>query len=62
LELSVDASPYAAIAIGSGQDGHPFRIALAKAGMRIALFDWKHFGGTSLTRLISSAAKPITSA
>ena len=37
---------YDAIVIGSGQGGTPLSIALAKAGMRTALIERKHVGGT----------------
>lgn len=37
---------YAAIVIGSGQGGTPLSIALAQAGMRTALIERKHVGGT----------------
>ncbi|HEX9156195.1 MAG TPA: FAD-dependent oxidoreductase, partial [Nitrospira sp.] len=37
---------YDAIVIGSGQGGTPLSIALAQAGMRTALVERKHVGGT----------------
>src|SRR5450631_2096222 len=37
---------YDAIVIGSGQAGTPLSIALAAAGMRTALIERKHVGGT----------------
>lgn len=37
---------YDAIVIGSGQAGKPLSIALAQAGMRTALIEREHFGGT----------------
>ena len=37
---------YAAIVIGSGQGGTPLSIALAQAGMRTALVEREHVGGT----------------
>lgn len=37
---------YDAIVIGSGQGGTPLSIALAQAGMRTALIERKHVGGT----------------
>src|SRR5258706_9410375 len=37
---------YDAIVIGSGQGGNPLSIALAGAGMRTALIERKHVGGT----------------
>ncbi len=37
---------YDAIIIGSGQAGTPLSTALAAAGIRTALIEWKHVGGT----------------
>ena len=37
---------YDAVVIGSGQGGTPLSMALAKAGMRTALIERKHVGGT----------------
>src|SRR6266567_1526441 len=39
---------YDAIVIGSGQAGTPLSVALAKAGMRTALIERKHVGGTCI--------------
>jgi len=39
---------YDAIVIGSGQGGTPLSMALAKAGMRTALIERKHVGGTCI--------------
>ena len=39
---------YDAIVIGSGQGGTPLSVALAGAGMRTALIDRKHVGGTCI--------------
>src|SRR5258708_11433296 len=39
---------YDAIVIGSGQGGNPLSIALAGAGMRTALIERKHVGGTCI--------------
>ena len=44
----MDASRYGAIVIGSGQGGNPLAMALAKAGMRTALIERKHVGGTCI--------------
>jgi len=44
----VNASHYDAIVIGSGQGGTPLSMALAKAGMRTALIERKHVGGTCI--------------
>lgn len=41
-----DSQPYDAIVIGSGQGGTPLSIALAKAGLRTALVEREHVGGT----------------
>lgn len=38
--------PYEAIVIGSGQGGTPLSIALAKAGLKTALVERNHIGGT----------------
>src|SRR6202171_5836957 len=37
---------YQAIVIGSGQGGTPLCVALAKAGLRTALIERQHVGGT----------------
>ncbi len=42
----MNASHYDAIVIGSGQGGTPLSMALAKTGMRTALIERKHIGGT----------------
>src|ERR1700752_3676839 len=39
---------YDAIVIGSGQGGNPLAMALAGAGMRTALIERKHVGGTCI--------------
>ena len=39
---------YDAIVIGSGQGGNPLSVALAGAGMRTALIERKHVGGTCI--------------
>ena len=44
----MNPSHYDAIVIGSGQGGTPLSIALAKAGMRTALIERKHVGGTCI--------------
>src|ERR1700741_76618 len=44
----MNASHYDAIVIGSGQGGTPLSTALAKAGMRTALIERKHVGGTCI--------------
>lgn len=44
----MNASHYDAIVIGSGQGGNPLAMALAKAGMRTALIERKHVGGTCI--------------
>jgi pyruvate/2-oxoglutarate dehydrogenase complex dihydrolipoamide dehydrogenase (E3) component len=44
----VTAQPYDAIIIGSGQAGTPLSTTLAEAGMRTALIERKHVGGTCI--------------
>ena len=39
---------YDAIIIGSGQGANPLSIALAEAGLRTALVERKHVGGTCI--------------
>jgi len=43
-----DSQQYDAIVIGSGQGGTPLSEALAQAGMRTALIERKHVGGTCI--------------
>ncbi len=43
-----NSQQYDAIVIGSGQGGTPLSIALAQAGMRTALVERKHVGGTCI--------------
>ena len=43
-----DSQHYDAIVVGSGQGGTPLSIALAQAGMRTALIERKHVGGTCI--------------
>ncbi|MGH9883236.1 MAG: mercuric reductase [Pyrinomonadaceae bacterium] len=42
----MEAEPYNAIVIGSGQGGTPLSIALAKAGLKTAIVERNHVGGT----------------
>ncbi len=42
------AQQYDAIVIGSGQGGNPLALALAGAGLRTALIERKHVGGTCI--------------
>jgi len=42
----MEAEPYDAIVIGSGQGGTPLSLALAKAGLNTALVERNHVGGT----------------
>src|SRR5882724_4067780 len=44
--LVMEAKAYDAIVIGSGQGGTPLSIALAKAGMKTAIVERNHIGGT----------------
>src|SRR6266496_6005693 len=43
-----NAQTYDAIVIGSGQAGTPLSTALAGAGMRTAIIERKHVGGTCI--------------
>src|SRR2546427_3981366 len=42
----MEPRPYDAIVIGSGQGGTPLSIALAKAGLKTAIVERNHVGGT----------------
>jgi pyruvate/2-oxoglutarate dehydrogenase complex dihydrolipoamide dehydrogenase (E3) component len=42
----MEAEPYDAIVIGSGQGGTPLALALAKAGLKTAIVERNHIGGT----------------
>lgn len=42
----MEAEPYDAIVIGSGQGGTPLSLALAKAGLKTAIVERNHVGGT----------------
>ena len=42
----MEAEPYDAIVIGSGQGGTPLSLALAKAGLKTAIVERNHIGGT----------------
>ncbi|HEY2971900.1 MAG TPA: mercuric reductase [Pyrinomonadaceae bacterium] len=42
----MEARPYDAIVIGSGQGGTPLSIALAKGGLKTAIVERNHIGGT----------------
>ncbi len=42
----MEPRPYDAIVIGSGQGGTPLSIALAKAGLKTAIVERNHIGGT----------------
>src|SRR5246127_2422614 len=44
----MNPSHYDAVVIGSGQGGTPLSMALAKAGMRTALIERAHVGGTCI--------------
>src|SRR6202041_3311462 len=46
--IMTSSQPYDAIIIGSGQAGTPLSTALAEAGMRTALVERKHVGGTCI--------------
>jgi pyruvate/2-oxoglutarate dehydrogenase complex dihydrolipoamide dehydrogenase (E3) component len=45
-EFVMEANQYDAIVIGSGQGGTPLSTALAKAGLKTAIIERKHIGGT----------------
>ena len=42
----MEVETYDAIVVGSGQGGKPLSIALAKAGMKTAIIEREHIGGT----------------
>jgi pyruvate/2-oxoglutarate dehydrogenase complex dihydrolipoamide dehydrogenase (E3) component len=42
----MEAEPYDAIVIGSGQGGTPLSLALAKVGLKTAIVERNHVGGT----------------
>jgi pyruvate/2-oxoglutarate dehydrogenase complex dihydrolipoamide dehydrogenase (E3) component len=42
----MEAEPYDAVVIGSGQGGTPLAVALAKAGLKTAIVERNHVGGT----------------
>jgi pyruvate/2-oxoglutarate dehydrogenase complex dihydrolipoamide dehydrogenase (E3) component len=44
--VHMEAEPFDAVVIGSGQGDTPLSIALAKAGLKTAIVERKHFGGT----------------
>ena len=44
----MDSSHYGAVVVGSGQGGNPLAIAFAQAGIRTALIERKHVGGTCI--------------
>jgi len=60
------SNQYQAIVIGSGQGGTPLGMALARAGLRTALIERKHVGGTCVnegctpTKTIRVARMPMT--
>jgi pyruvate/2-oxoglutarate dehydrogenase complex dihydrolipoamide dehydrogenase (E3) component len=53
---------FQAIVIGSGQGGNPLCMALAKAGMRTALVERKHVGGTCVNEGCSPTKTMVASA
>src|SRR5207302_2876433 len=53
---------YDAIVIGSGQGGNPLSIALAGAGMRTALIERKHVGGTCINEGCTPTKTMVASA
>ena len=46
--MTTTAEQFDAVIIGSGQGGTPLSTALAEAGMRTALIERKHVGGTCI--------------
>src|SRR5258707_10502909 len=42
----MEAEPYDAVVIGSGQGGTPLSLALARAGWKTAIVERNHIGGT----------------
>jgi pyruvate/2-oxoglutarate dehydrogenase complex dihydrolipoamide dehydrogenase (E3) component len=56
------ADQYQAIVIGSGQGGNPLCAALAGAGMRTALIERKHVGGTCINEGCTPTKTMIASA
>src|SRR5579864_3630813 len=58
----MNASHYDAIVIGSGQGGTPLSMALAKAGMRTALIERKHVGGTCVNEGCTPTKTMVASA
>lgn len=53
---------FQAIVIGSGQGGNPLCIALAKAGLRTALIERKHVGGTCINEGCTPTKTMVASA
>src|ERR1017187_8570098 len=56
------SNPYQAIVIGSGQGGTPLCRALAEAGLRTALIERKHVGGTCVNEGCTPAKTMVASA
>jgi pyruvate/2-oxoglutarate dehydrogenase complex dihydrolipoamide dehydrogenase (E3) component len=57
-----DADHYQSIVIGSGQGGNPLCAALARAGLRTALIERKHVGGTCINEGCTPTKTMIASA
>src|SRR6202035_996699 len=53
---------YQAIVVGSGQGGTPLCLALANAGLRTALIDRKHVGGTCINEGCTPTKTMVASA
>src|SRR5450432_3137423 len=53
---------YEAIVIGAGQAGYPLSMALAAAGMRTALIERKHVGGTCVNEGCTPTKTMVASA
>src|SRR5579864_5565474 len=57
-----NSQPYDSIVIGSGQGGTPLSTALADAGMRTALIERKHVGGTCINEGCTPTKTMVASA
>ena len=60
--LAVPLEKYQAIVIGSGQGGTPLSKALAKSGLRTALIERQHVGGTCVNEGCTPTKTMVASA
>jgi pyruvate/2-oxoglutarate dehydrogenase complex dihydrolipoamide dehydrogenase (E3) component len=60
--LAVPLEKYQAIVIGSGQGGTPLSMALAKSGLRTALIERQHVGGTCVNEGCTPTKTMVASA